>query len=179
MSLLDKVTVQVKGLVSTLCNLQYDPLLIGGVLRVAALGGSTADVDIALIVPSNDKFIHTTLEHLGFDLVHTQDSKYADETNGFLADYRKDDVNIILYSAAVYTDVRDLVSSFDLNINKYYLEDGALCNDYFDGYVVLYTENSNHQRHLDRITRFSLEYPDLDWTQPKLEQEKLIEQATR
>ena len=173
MSLLDKVTTQVEGLVQTLRNLQYDPLLIGGVLRVAALGGSTADIDVALIVPSDDKYIHNTLKHLGFDLVHTQDSKYAGETNGFLADYRKDDVNIILYSATVYIGVRDLVSSFDLNINKYYLKDGELCNDYFDGRVVLYTENSNHQRHLDRITRFSLEYPDLDWTQPQLEQEQL------
>lgn len=154
--------------------LQYTPHLVGGVLRVAALGGTTADVDIALIVHHNDDVIKTVLERLGYTVQHIQDSKYANETNGFLADYRKDDINIILYSSMVYSDVCELVSSFDLNINKYYLqEDGALCNDHFDGTVVVYTENSNHERHLERITRFSAEYPHLDWTQPKAEYQAL------
>lgn len=171
MTLLDKLTIKERTLLVTLQSLQYEPEFVGGVLRVAALGGKTADVDIACIVSSKDTFIHEVLHKVGFTLEHTQDSKYADETNGFLADFRKDDVNVILYSDAVYADVQDLVSSFDLNINKYYLKDGVLCNDHFNGYNVVYTESSNHRRHLERIARFSAEYPDLDWSQPKAVQE--------
>lgn len=171
MNYLDRLPQVVQHDVTVLEALQYEPHLIGGVLRVAALGGKTADVDVALIVSSKDTFIHEVLCKAGFTLVHTQDSKYADETNGFLADFRKDDINVILYSDAVYADVQNLVSSFDLNINKYYLRDGVLCNDHFDGYNVVYTESSNHTRHLKRITRFSAEYPDLDWSQPKAVQE--------
>lgn len=174
MSLLSNLTSTAQSDIHILRATNYEPHLVGGVLRVAALGGVTADVDIALIIDHQDEAIKIILERLGYTVQHVQDSKYANETNGFLADYRKDDINIILYSAIVYSDVRELVSSFDLNINKYYLqEDGELCNDHFDGTVVVYTENSNHERHLERITRFSAEYPNLDWTQPKSEYQAL------
>lgn len=184
MSYINNLPDIVRADVNVLEAVQYEPHLVGGVLRVAALGGTTADVDIALIVNHNDTTITTILERLGYTVQHVQESKYANETNGFLADYRKDDINIILYSSVVYSDVQELVSSFDLNINKYYLQDGKLCNNHFDGTVVVYTEDSNHERHLERITRFSKEYPNLDWTQPQtayvnLTQEEFDEQATQ
>lgn len=177
MSYIDKLPQIVQNDITVLRALQYEPHLVGGVLRVAALGGTTSDVDIALIVDHRDEVIMATLDRLGYNVQHIQDSKYANDTNGFLADYRKGDVNIILYSAEVYDGIRDLVSSFDLNINKYYLHDGVLCNDHFDGEFVIYTENSHHARHLERITRFRCEYPDLDWTQPTAEFTKLMQEA--
>ncbi|QGH73769.1 hypothetical protein [Vibrio phage vB_VhaP_VH-5] len=165
----DELHLEVQNTLQVLRGLDYQPHLIGGVLRVAALGGTTADVDIALIEDSTDQLVlDVLLKGLGYNLQHVQDSKYANETNGFLADYRKGDINIILYSSEVYNNVRELVSSFDLSINKYYLDsDGVLCNDHFDGYVVKCTESSNHTHNLERITRFKTEYPDLDWTQPQ------------
>lgn len=178
MSLLSNLTQVVQDDVQALKTLHYEPHLVGGVLRVAALGGTTHDVDIALIVGSRDMAIRVVIERMGYDLQHTQDSKYADETNGFLADYRKEDVNIILYSAAVYEGVADLVASFDLGINKYYLKEGVMCNDHFNGKDVIYTENSNHKRHLERIQRFATEYPDLNWEQPRAEQARLITQGS-
>lgn len=173
MDYINRLPQLVQDDITVLRALKYEPHLVGGVLRVAALGGTTADVDIALIVDHRDELILATLDRLGYDVQHTQDSKYANDTNGFLADYRKGDVNIILYSAAVYSGVSDLVASFDLNINKYYLHHGVLCNDHFDGEFVIYTENSHHARHLERITRFRCEYPNLDWSQPIAEFVKL------
>ena len=177
MNYIDKLPQIVQDDITVLRALQYEPHLVGGVLRVAALGGTTADVDIALIVDHRDEVIMATLDRLGYNVQHMQDSKYANDTNGFLADYRKGDVNIILYSAGVYSGIRDLVASFDLNINKYYLHDGVLCNDHFDGEFIIYTENSHHKRHLERITRFRCEYPDLDWSQPTAEFTKLMQEA--
>lgn len=178
MNYIDRLPQNVQNDINVLRASQYEPHLIGGVLRVAALGGTTSDVDIALIVDCWDGFITVTLDHLGYSVQHTQDSKYANDGNGFLADYRKGDVNIILYSAEVYGDVRDLVSSFDLNINKYYLHDGVLCNDHFDGELVIYTESNHHNRHPERITRFRCEYPDLDWSQPTAEFTRLMQEAS-
>lgn len=164
MSLLNKLPLAatLENDSAVLRTLDYEPHLVGGVLRVAALGGSTKDVDVAILSHQSNT-LHGVLERLGYVQQHSADSKYG-LTQGFVADYRKDDINIILYNPDVYSDIEELVSTFDLNINKYYIADGVLCNDHFDGCTVLYTEHSTHQRNIDRVNRFRQEYPNLDWS---------------
>lgn len=147
--------------------IDYLPHLIGGLLRVEQLGGVTNDVDIALLIEPSDfenvkQDMATKLPH--FELKHECDSPYA-RTAGFFADYRWDDVNIIIYNSHMFNTVNDLVDSFDLNINKFYEYEGKTYNRRFDGTTVLYNQHPLHLPRPARVDRFKAEYPHLDWSQ--------------
>lgn len=175
MSLLDSLTstpkstaelrAQAADVLRVLDLLEYKPAVVGGVLRVEQLGGVTKDIDIAVITAQYQlEFLHHTLTRLGYKCAHSADTQYATETNGFFADYHKDDVNVILYSDEVFSSLQHLVSTFDLNINKYIEHVGCVQNDFFDGVTVEHTDSPFHAIRPERITRFRKEYPELDWS---------------
>lgn len=155
----------------------YDAHIIGGALRVAALGGITNDVDIAVLVDGFNegqllnKDTGIVLRKLGypFELMHS--TPYTN-TNGFVADWRFEDMNLIAYNSNVFSTVQDLVKSFDLNINGFYLnEDGFLQNDLFNSVSkqVIFNPFDATLTHdpikaRARVERFRKEYPELDWT---------------
>lgn len=141
------------------------PYLIGGLLRVEQLGGVTSDVDIALLVtPQRYEEVCKIVEGLGgYELQHECDSPYA-HTAGFLADFRWGDTNLILYNSIHYPTIQSLVASFDLSINKYYELAGITYNDEFDGTRVNYNTHPLHLPRPERIARFRMEYPHLDWS---------------
>lgn len=141
-----------------------DPYLIGGLLRVEQLGGETSDVDIALLVsPQSYKNVRNIVERLGgFEIQHECDSPYA-HTAGFLADFRWGDTNLIIYNSMHYPTIQSLVASFDLNINRYYEVAGVTYNDEFNG-VVTYNAHPLHIPKPERVARFKVEYPHLDWS---------------
>lgn len=162
-----ELRVLANAVIAHLEAIDYLPHLIGGLLRVEQLGGVTNDVDIAILCPPEDfanvkQDFEDKLPH--FELKHECDSPYA-RTAGFFADYRWDDVNIIFYNDKLFPNVRRLVDSFDLNINKYYEVNGVTHNDSFNGTVVEYNQHPLHLPRPARIDRFKAEYPHLDWSQ--------------
>lgn len=154
----------------------YDAHLIGGALRVQALGGTTNDFDIAVITSHeearenlNRDLVHIVAPRLGmpFELQHLDENPYNDDVSLFIADWRFEDINVIAYNQDVADNVADLVNTFDLNINQYYIdEDGVLCNDAFKGvYVELNPKRLGHNPHIvERVARFKEQYPTLDWS---------------
>lgn len=158
-----ELRAEVEHTLLTLDALHYEPHVVGGVLRVEALGGETKDIDIALLLHRAEvKSAISILQRLGFEVQHEQSSEYTEQT-GFFADLRSGNVNIIIYDAAAYSNVQQLVKSFDLNINKYYEYNGTVHNDCFDGEFVEYTASSQHVFKPERIVRFRDEYPTLNW----------------
>ena len=155
----------------------YNAHLVGGALRVQALGGTTGDFDIAVIVESQEELEALNRDvtcilcpKLGFPFIVQHYSPYMDN-GGFLADWRYEDINIIAYDKTCYNDVYDLVNSFDLNINQWYRDsEGNLVNDHFDTSTNVVQINPKRDgrdqvnRLKDRIERFRLTYPELDWT---------------
>lgn len=156
----------------------YNAALVGGALRVQALGGETSDFDIAIIVDGNDELeaLHRDVTRivcpkLGFNFQVSHYSEYGNSGNGFLADWRFEDINIIAYDIDVVSDIDDLIGKFDLNINQWYRdEDGNLVNDYFDKSTGVVQINPHRDglgqinRLKDRIERFKIIYPELNWT---------------
>lgn len=155
----------------------YDAYVVGGALRVLALGGETQDVDIAVILPFDDTYalradIDILLGRLApYSLQHW--SAY-DDNQGFLADWRSltGDINIIAYDKLHYDNVDELVAKFDLNINQYSAitnEADELINPYLceNNVVKINPERDNDYQtnRLDsRINRFKAQYPHLDWS---------------
>ena len=141
--------------------------IIGGARRVQALGGSTTDIDIAVIIePCKLYELRRDLESTSFQLQHF--SPYED-SEGFFADWRSGSINIIAYDAETYSSIQDLIGRFDLNINQFYVDtNGNIQNDYFDGSTVKVNPKRDHQHQtgrLDsRIRRFQDLYPELDWS---------------
>lgn len=163
MSTTTELRAEAEHTLLTLAALHYEPHVVGGVLRVEALGGETKDIDIAVILHRAEvKAAISIMERLGFEVQHEQSSAYTEQT-GFFADLRSGNVNIIIYDAGMYRDVQQLVKSFDLNINKYYENAGTVLNDCFDGEFVEYTASSQHVFKPERIVRFRDEYPALNW----------------
>lgn len=151
-------------IIDALTKYGYAPAIIGGVLRVEQLGGATKDIDVALrITAPHVSNCRRFMEKHGYVLVHAQRSRYAFR-EGFLGDYRKGNVNVIMYNAHIYTSLAKLVDSFDLNINKFYEENGSLYNQSFDGVTVQYTPNPLHIPKPARVARFRKEYPELNWS---------------
>lgn len=158
----------------------YNAALVGGALRVQALGGTTNDFDIAIIVADRDEaealnkdVCQIVLPKLGWQfLLQHFSSEYEDAQNGFVADWRFEDINIIAYSEDKVSDHTDLINKFDLNINQWYLDDeGVLQNDHYDPVTKLvklnpYRDGLGHiSRLTDRIQRFQKLYPELDWSE--------------
>lgn len=163
MSTTTELRAEAEHTLLTLDALHYKPHVVGGVLRVEALGGETTDIDIALLLHQAEvKSAISIMERLGFEVQHEHSPVYTGQT-GFFADLRSGNVNIIIYDAAMYHDVQQLVKSFDLNINKYYEHAGTVHNDCFDGTFVEYTASSQHIFKPERIVRFRDEYPTLNW----------------
>lgn len=155
----------------------YPAQIVGGALRVLALGGTTGDVDIAVLIEdfrdlenlqSDLRILLNPLGHR-FSLQHSTGG-YAGN-DGFLADWRSGDINIIAYTTEVYTDFNQLIDKFDMNINQwFYDESGKLVNKHWNTQskeVVVNPLRDNCTRlgRLDaRIARFKDDLPHLDWT---------------
>jgi hypothetical protein len=155
----------------------YTAQLVGGALRVQAIGGTTNDFDIAVIVEDSDELdaLHRDLTQIVLPKMglqfHVQHYSEYGDNEGFLADWRFEDINIIAYAGWVITDHTELVNKFDLNINQWYKNDeGDLVNDHFNketGLVQInpYRDGLGHIVRLkDRIERFRGIYPFLDWS---------------
>lgn len=157
----------------------YDAHIVGGALRVLALGGSTQDVDIAVIVDEYGEaqafardIGHILFSPMGYHFSMQHCKIGYESLNGFLADWRYENVNVIAYDKAVVSDVYGLVSAFDLNINQWYYDDaGVLHNDHFDPVTKLVKVNPERDNDFqmkrldDRVTRFKDIYPELDWSE--------------
>ena len=113
-----------KGICKTINELGYEAYVVGGALRTMMFGGYTSDVDIAVLcnVGDVDKIRSRSLRLSQFEVQHDREYSSAD---GFLADYRSGDFNIIFYDLTVYPNVESLLGRFDLNINMLYMG----CND--------------------------------------------------
>ncbi len=167
-----------KTIVGVLDAAGYKAHIVGGALRVLALGGETSDVDIAVLCDDFGDFddLHNTITDIQttlllalgfkFDLKH-QSVAYRDTE--FLADLRSDNINIICYAGWKVPTVKDLVDGFDLNINQWYFdEDGELVNHHFVGNAVHINPKRDNpeqvNRLAERIARFKELYPTLDWS---------------
>lgn len=164
-----ELRAEAQPIIAELARYGYNPAIIGGVLRVEALGGVTKDIDIAVrITPAVLGQCSTLLSKLGCVCVHVNTSKY-NYRDGFLADFRVGDVNIILYNEYHFPSLTRLVNSFDLNINMFFEEEDVygemeVYNMQFNGETVQYAPHHLHVPKPDRITRFRKEYPELDWS---------------
>lgn len=157
----------------------YKTQIVGGALRVLALGGTTGDVDIAVLIDNWDELekLKADLRILlspfsyNFELQHCS-GMYSD-TDGFVADWRCGDINIIAYNNDVFDNgFKSLIGMFDLNINQWYLTDcGNLANDFYnpkDGKVLVNPERDGGgrvNRFGERITRFKSDLQHLDWSE--------------
>lgn len=155
----------------------YPSQIVGGALRVLALGGTTSDVDIAVLVEdfrdseNLQADLRILLKPLGyhFSLQHSTGG-YAGN-DGFLADWRSGDINIIAYTTEVYTDFNQLIGKFDMNINQwYYNAEGMLANAHYSHVnrkvkVNPLRDKCTRLGRLDsRVARFKADLPHLDWS---------------
>lgn len=160
----------VQHVIDQLKAVGIEATLVGGALRAAALGGTTNDYDLVIFGEREDFFsIDTEIERLGFRNQHHDE--YCNN-EGYVADWRKDDINIIMYDSCKVADWYDLIEVFDLNINQWYInEAGELENDYYDSETKLVTINpfrdglGHAERLTQRIERFRSILPDLDWSE--------------
>lgn len=167
-------------LVSVLQAAGYtETAVVGGALRVLALGGETADVDIAVICDDIRDYKNLALDvHILLSRIanapfnHIHDKCGYDSTDGFLGDWRSGVINIIAYKKSDYADISELLDRFDLNINQWYLDnDGNLTNDYYDPDTKQVLVNPKRDgdykenRLRDRIERFKASLPNLDWSE--------------
>lgn len=164
-----------KLVVGVLRGAGYDAHIVGGALRVLAVGGSTSDVDIAVLTTleefqslHKDTRILFKFADLNFHLQHCR--AYAGAC-GFIADWRSGDINIISYDKEAYPTVESLVQGFDYNFNMYLLNaDDTLRNVSLQGNdrVHLNTNIASHHN-IDRVMnertpRFKEMLGHLDWS---------------
>jgi len=150
--------------------------VVGGLLRCIKLGGTTNDIDIAIILPNPDllRAIHLLLRLRGYvgRPIRNTETTYRGSTY-YVGDWRKDiddgyNINIIAYVPPYMMSIRELVRNFDLNINTWFLDsDGMIYNDLFS-MRAKYVAVTPHRR-IDtsvnrRIQRFKQMYPQLDWS---------------
>lgn len=150
--------------------------VVGGALRVLALGGTTQDVDIAVVC--EDLYDYECLcrdlriliqplveEHIE----HVHDKSGYGSQDGFFGDFRLGNINVIAYDQVYYEGIDGLISKFDININQWYVDEhGLLTNEYFDGSTVEINperdECHREGRLEERIKRFKADLPHLDWS---------------
>lgn len=147
-------------------HINLDVELVGGALRDAVLGGEVSDYDLVFVGDREQMYNYMyTLTTLGFEPCHH--SEYASD-EPYVFDMRKGVINIIMYDENIVSDIDELVSKFDMNINQYRLIDGQLINNYFDGKTVKinpYRDALGHSNRLqDRVAKFKAKYPNLDWS---------------
>lgn len=150
--------------------------VVGGALRVLALGGATQDVDIAVICEDTHDYecltkdLHILIQPIiGERVIHCHDKSGYGSTDGFFGDFRLGNINVVAYDRSTYEDIGELISKFDMNINQWYIDDhGLLENDYFDGSKVEINPHRDscykEARLDDRIKRFKESLPNLDWS---------------
>lgn len=170
-----------KLVVSILEKMDYNVSIIGGALRVVALGGTTQDVDIAVLVDGTDGLnileqeVNQVLNNIpwyGEEFSYSHTRSYSD-SDGFLADWRSGRVNLIAYNSNCYPTIKSLVDQFDLNINQWYVHPTTgVTNDYLDYSDGILSVHINPKRDCqghtlrlsDRIQRFKLIYPHFNWS---------------
>lgn len=166
---------------STICDMLnavgHKSQVVGGALRVLALGGTTGDVDIAVLVYGFNDLenlstrLRTSIKIAGYNFVLQHSTGGYAGNDGFLADWRSGDINIIAYTTEVYTDFKQLIDKFDMNINQWYYNDaGMLANAHYSHVnrkvkVNPLRDNCTRLGRLDaRVARFKADLPHLDWT---------------
>ena len=106
----------------------------------------------------------------GFDVQHSHGNGYVEGSDGFIADFRRGDINFILYSSTGYYSVEALVSDFDLNLNAWmyqpYDPDDRIINvvGWDKTKPVEVMNKLKDMRANRRIPRFVQKYPELDWS---------------
>lgn len=147
--------------------------LCGGALRDLYLGGTVNDYDIFSVVRSGDlESIHeivNILEDMGFYMQHVHGAGYVEGSDGFIGDWRKGDINFILYAKPKYVTLENLVQEFDLNLNAFIYQpygDNKIINVAgWDKTKPVEVLNSLKDiRAGVRIPKFMSKYPDLDWS---------------
>lgn len=140
--------------------------LAGGALRDLVLGNEPNDYDVFVVSesPEETDCIHTELVMSGYVQQHC--ASYDSE--GYISDYRKGDVNVIIYSNTLYKNIVELIEGFDLNMNMFLyddLEEREVQN--LAGWDVTKPvkvhNRSKSNRVQDRVFRFKKKYPTLNW----------------
>lgn len=175
-SIANKIPAEVKQELARLQEYEVlsDATLCGGAIRDLYLGGMVSDWDIFVVIGSGD---HDAVSNLfyaanaqGYEVQHAHANGYIEGSDGFIADFRKDDFNLIVYATSDHEDVLDLVNRFDLNINAWaYVptdEDYPIQNtaDWDDSQPVEALDTSRDIRALVRVPKFKSKYPTLDWS---------------
>ena len=156
-----------ENIVTYLRSAYVDAYIVGGALRHKVLGGGTADVDIAILCTLRE---YDNVRMLLPDVFELQHDRAYEDNDGFLADYRYGDVNIIVYDESTYPTVDRLVGRFDMNINQFYLdpETDTIVNKHLVGDVVklnpLRGMEFYRERMIDRVEKFKGRLPNLDWS---------------
>ena len=186
MQMTTRVTLMTFNLIETVAKAQHivgilksagytETAVVGGALRVLALGGTTQDVDIAVICTNQYDYnclvndLRILIQPLLDErITHCHDKSYYGSTDGFFGDFRSGKINIVAYDKSAYDDIGELISKFDLNINQWYLDDnGLLENDFFDGSTVEINPERDvcrrEGRLVERIERFKADLPELNW----------------
>ena len=170
---IEPVLTRAKWICGVLRAAGYDAHIIGGALRVLAVGGTTSDVDIAVLGTQGESaLLHEDLRILfkteQFKLQHTQ--TYSSRC-GFIADWRSGDINVICYDTDRYDTIDELVLGFDYNFNMWLLSDqGTLRNPFsMDNTVVTLNTNIATHHNLDKVKfertpKFRAMLNHLDWS---------------
>jgi len=171
---------EAKLVVHILEKFGYMSSIVGGALRVVALGGTTQDVDIAVLVDGTEglstleKEVDQILNNIpwcGGDFEYSHARSYSDN-DGFLADWRSGQINLIAYNSNCYPTIRSMVDQFDLTINQWYVSPTTgVSNDYlkYDNGKPIVEVNPKRDcqghtiRLSDRIQRFKRIYPHFNW----------------
>lgn len=157
----------------------YPSQIVGGALRVLALGGTTGDVDIAVLLEDFTDLnrlqadLRILIQPLGYDFALQHCSGLYSDSDGFVADWRCGDINIIAYNTERFTNgFTSLIGQFDLNINQWYFDaHDNLVNDYYvleEKKVLVNPERDGGgrvNRFGERIARFKEALPHLDWSE--------------
>ena len=141
--------------------------LVGGALRDTLLGCEPKDWDIFCITSNPDETfkLHRNLVTKGFEQQH----QASYDSEGYLADYRKGNVNVVVYSDCLYTGIAPLVQGFDMNMNMWLYDDLEEMIVYnvadWDTTkpVEIHNRSKSHRVHA-RVTKFKERYPNLDWS---------------
>lgn len=156
-----------ENVVAYLRNATIDAYIVGGALRHKVLGGGTADVDIAVLCTLGE---YAGVQMLLPDVFELQHDRAYEDNDGFLADYRCGNVNIIVYDESKYATIDNLVDRFDMNINQFYLdpETDKIVNKHLVGDKVLLNPLRGNEflrdRMIDRVHKFKGRLPHLDWS---------------
>lgn len=170
---IEPILAHAKSICGVLRAAGYDAHIVGGALRVLAVGGTTSDVDIAVLGTQResallDADLRILFKTAQFRLQHTQ--TYSSRC-GFIADWRSGDINVICYDTDRYSTIDELVLGFDYNFNMWLLsEHGTLRNPFsMDNTVVTLNTNIATHHNLDKIKfertpKFRAMLNHLDWS---------------